>query len=571
MYIRHRHIRQSTVRGLKRENIRHATNMPPTGYSADAAPGDSESGQPEQTMPIRSVVSNEIAKKNNDAHLVFFVLNAVLLWFLAITVLMNGADNKLFTFDWTRRLRSSDEAWNMTRARDDIMLAYKLNSNSSLFGLGTMMDEVLRNASCRPVYYDGGLSWSSREVSPTCGCLRNIHVEYIKAVRPNGTGLTVQNFKDNSTIEGVANITHAIHDRCFKFVRPTQVRDGADDLFFIFFVVLQCVVFTRPDTPFFFWRAQIEDVSDSGWKTNVVCNTVYWNVVSCFTALFLMFFEAKKQSAASPANPFDQGTLTDCMFGGPSMLKVGLGIIFALLTYASLFAAVPWVGDAFIIGPQAAFAAIFFAICLVMWVMERGSNPYDSRKNIVYWIAYIMVVPCVVNALHMLLQRRDQILNWVSVFAVVAGGFCALGVEFMQAAFSDTNSYHQDDGGFSAEKLRSHEEKKNRMIKIVMLSILVKVVMLTSATFPWFPSGSFSNAYYAVSLVAALLCVPVLVFPGRYLSRLQVVSNKFVVWNLWTQGLVAVEVLARFIFTVAVLSDMWGIRMHDFGSARGYK
>ncbi len=54
-----------------------------------------------------------------------------------------------------------------------------------------------------------------------CNCLRNLHVEYVKAVRPNGVALTPpQLLAENQSI---ADLRAAVRDKCFKSVRPTQV------------------------------------------------------------------------------------------------------------------------------------------------------------------------------------------------------------------------------------------------------------------------------------------------------------------------------------------------------------
>lgn len=167
--------------------------------------------------------------KRNDTRLVYFLLNVALMWLLLASTIVNARDMRFFTFSWTRRLQSNDAWMNMSDAKEDITRMYHDNDDSSLVGLGRMMDTIFRNASCRPVLYDGGLDWMPHEVSPTCNCLRNIHVDYIKAVRPQGVGLSANQFRDPDTISKTKNTTNAMRARCFDSVRPTQVKTICHD------------------------------------------------------------------------------------------------------------------------------------------------------------------------------------------------------------------------------------------------------------------------------------------------------------------------------------------------------
>lgn len=64
-----------------------------------------------------------------------------------------------------------------------------------------------------------------------CNCLRNLHVEYVKAVRPNGVPLDPPQLKAKE--QNIADLRAAAYDKCFKSVRPTQVR------IFVFYVLYQ--------------------------------------------------------------------------------------------------------------------------------------------------------------------------------------------------------------------------------------------------------------------------------------------------------------------------------------------
>jgi hypothetical protein len=304
---------------------------------------------------------------------------------------------------------------------------------------------------------------------------------------------------------------------------------------------------------------QIEDVADQHFSTNIVSNTVYWNVIGCCMALFILFFDdvIRMGSVSSP-------TVTSVIFGNgeSAVLKIFTGLLFAVLCVIPIFVQFTWVNTPFIVVPLIAFSLIFVFLAALAIVTEDTQNVYATKKNLIFWFAFIVSIPVVVHSLHMLLQRRDQVLNWTAAFAVVAAGLCAAGIEFLQAAVSLGSSADKD--------MELVEDKKKNVVMVVMTSILVIILLLTSSSFAWFPASAFSNAYYSVAVVTALLMIPVLVFPGRYLTKTAMAVSTSEVCNLWSNGLIMAEMMARFIFTVAVLADVWGIHMHDFVLARGH-
>jgi hypothetical protein len=126
----------------------------------------------------------------------------------------------------------------MTGFAADLDAMYANTTDLSQQRMGKVMDFILASARCQPVMLGAedssssstSLRWTAEEVSPMCNCLRNYHVEYIKAVRPNGVPLTPQQL---DTVEMRVNITAirvAVQDKCFKSVRATQV--GVASVFF---------------------------------------------------------------------------------------------------------------------------------------------------------------------------------------------------------------------------------------------------------------------------------------------------------------------------------------------------
>lgn len=118
---------------------------------------------------------------------------------------------------------SKDERHDMSRTVAEIVSMYKDNRNSTPEYLGSMLDDVFFKAGCMPVDYDGGLRWDPGDVSPSCTCLRNLHVEYFKAVRPNNMGLLPTEMGSDESKNKLLNFTLAVENKCFRLVRHTQV------------------------------------------------------------------------------------------------------------------------------------------------------------------------------------------------------------------------------------------------------------------------------------------------------------------------------------------------------------
>lgn len=159
-----------------------------------------------------------------NAPFISLVINLLLLFTLSVTVLTNLEDAGMFSFGWTYRLNTNDASVDMNAAREAIRTAYAANTDSSLDHLGSMLDDFYDLARCKPALYDGGLEWSAGEISPTCNCVRNMHVEYVKSVRPAGEGLNRTAMNSTDTRDKVQKVTRALDLKCFTAVRHTQVR-----------------------------------------------------------------------------------------------------------------------------------------------------------------------------------------------------------------------------------------------------------------------------------------------------------------------------------------------------------
>lgn len=161
---------------------------------------------------------------NRDMLLVALLFNLALLNTFSLSTVTNVGDAALFSYGWTFRLDSKHASADMSSAKGTILKMYEDNRISGRAELGTMLDTMFDLAKCKPAAYDGGLQWSAEEVSPTCNCIRNIHVEYVKSVNPNGVGLTPVEMGNDDTKAKTKAVMAAIDKKCFSAIRHTQVR-----------------------------------------------------------------------------------------------------------------------------------------------------------------------------------------------------------------------------------------------------------------------------------------------------------------------------------------------------------
>lgn len=162
-------------------------------------------------------------KNNRDMLVAALIFNIALLNLFTITVVTNTEDASLFSFGWTFRLTSKDPYADMSAAKGVITDMYVNNRISNPQMLGAMLDDIFAIAKCKPAVYDGGLEWNAEEASPTCNCLRNMHVEYIKSVNPNGKNLTTPEMGNDDTKVKTAAVVKVIERKCFEAIRHSQV------------------------------------------------------------------------------------------------------------------------------------------------------------------------------------------------------------------------------------------------------------------------------------------------------------------------------------------------------------
>jgi hypothetical protein len=161
---------------------------------------------------------------NKDMLAAALIFNLALVNLLAISVASNLGDMSLFTFGWTQRLNSMHPSNDMNKTKHVITQLYIANNVSTREQLWVMRQKILDPANCNPVMYDGALKWRAADVSPTCNCLENMHVEYVKSITPNSVRLTDSEMKNNDTKAKTEVLVQVIEKKCFEAIRHTQVR-----------------------------------------------------------------------------------------------------------------------------------------------------------------------------------------------------------------------------------------------------------------------------------------------------------------------------------------------------------
>ncbi len=339
----------------------------------------------------------------------------------------------------------------------------------------------------------------------------------------------------------------------------------------------------------------LPDTANTLLMTNVVANVLYWNVIGCMFSFFIFLFDGvlrmndTKDGSGATMLGYHEFTQTTIMV---------IGLVVALLIGWNLFIPFTFITPLYAVGILA--MSIFFAVYSMYhvkreWDDIKVDNSYLPRKRHIFWIAYALTVPFVAISMDMLLQRRDWILNWTVFFSVLVVGLCSLGIEMLQSSFEHTvmknkKTIQITSGGDLFKNSQDMDllcRRKNMVIRIIMVCTGVIALTACVATFPAFPATPFSNSYMAVILVAFVLTLP-LISSGRHLTEVSVFcsSNKCTqrlksltgieqaqhkstesgsvsFWDMWSIELGSMEIAARCIFTLAVLCDIWSIKMVD--------
>jgi hypothetical protein len=173
-----------------------------------------------------SVVYNENKDKadpvevRKDGLLVYLLFNIVLLMAISISVASSYEHARMFTYGWTWRVGRDTEYGSMLDQGKIISADFQSNNETSVQGLGALLDRSFAAARCVPVSYDSAVQWSDRQVSPSCNCIRNAHVDYARLLDPSSAAIMRADGLDVGS--EMQRIKDSLLERCFNRLRHTQ-------------------------------------------------------------------------------------------------------------------------------------------------------------------------------------------------------------------------------------------------------------------------------------------------------------------------------------------------------------
>ncbi len=255
------------------------------------------------------------------------------------------------------------------------------------------------------------------------------------------------------------------------------------------------------------------------WKdenTNIMVDIVFWNCMGCSLSLFVFFFDTMVWMAYAKKGVAKR-KVTIWRFS--EVDAVTLWFIFAaaalVIFICLLISSIPVMGSAILSAVMMPVLVAFFMVLIVFLLVleaaaiEKNTGTYPMRKNIVFWIFFIIVAPFIVTSINMVLQRRDVTYNACSIIVAFCVGICALGMEYIQDGLTPLKESPMNP---------SMVKKKNFMIKTILICVAIMIALLISPNSPIFPASSFSNLYYLVIIVPVILVLPIFTMT-RYLQQ----------------------------------------------------
>ena len=334
---------------------------------------------------------------------------------------------------------------------------------------------------------------------------------------------------------------------------------------------------------------QVEEIADpvsdglssSSTFTNIVGFVIYWNVISCLTSAFVFYF--------------------DVMTDDPNNDAVEYSSWMKMVFFTVLFLLTVWPLTSLFLFCGLAQSLSMLVICMSFFIfafmfhgnklsisssdnLDRNASRYPARKKIVYWVGYTLTAPVLLMSCNMLMQRRDALYNFTTVFMVVCIGLCSLGSEMVYTAYEhfyisqfrkkSDSAFRSNDVAYDIDNaVLNFREQKNGMVKLNLAVILMLVIGIGCTSFPMFVSTPFSNAYAAIFVsLPIMLVIPPLV-TGRIISLVPSSddagagkNNGFAsgtTGQTWVLELISIELVARAFFTVPVMYDLYSLGISD--------
>ena len=346
---------------------------------------------------------------------------------------------------------------------------------------------------------------------------------------------------------------------------------------------------------------QVEDITDPGTDgqsssstfTNIVGFVVYWNVISCITSAFVFYFDVMTDDPNNYSAAADYSSWAKVMYFGVLFLVCVLFPLISLFFFCGYAqsTAMLVICIAFF-----AFAFLFHGNSMLFFStdeIDRNASRYPARKKFVYWIGYTLTAPVLLMSCNMLMQRRDVLYNFTTVFMVVCIGLCSLGSEMVYTAYEHfyINQFKKKRGitTWPDESLSydidnavlNFREQKNAMVKLNLAVILMLVIGIGCTSFPMFVSTPFSNAYAAIFVSLPIMLVIPPLITGRIISLVPSADDAAAeggssgsknqgfasgtTGQTWVLELISIELVARAFFTVPVMYDLYSLGISDNG------
>ena len=188
-------------------------------------------------------------------------------------------------------------------------------------------------------------------------------------------------------------------------------------------------------------------------------------------------------------------------------------------------------------------------------------------------------------ASNMLMQRRDVMYNFTTVFMVVCIGLCSLASEMIYTSYEHfyvsmyRKKQDQRKGAAMTNEVdlaydvdaavMNFREQKNGMIRMNLVGTLLLVLAIGCTSFPVFSSTPFSNTHSAIFLALPIMLVIPPLITGRIISLVPSAEDADPNFSggtsgqTWVLELIRVELLARAAFTIAVVYDLCSLSTAD--------
>lgn len=284
-------------------------------------------------------------------------------------------------------------------------------------------------------------------------------------------------------------------------------------------------------------RTTVVEDTLQAWNTfpsnNVVMNTAAWNTVGCTVSAFRRF------------SAFDQTKRTvDWM----KAILIGLGFFcFNIPTVVGLTQTVS-LGHIILVISTAVYGVAMFS-WQGCWGKYQDKQYWSFRDNTVFWFGMVLSLVCITLSKNVLTQARDNMYNIATMFLAILVALMGFKGDYVHV---DTES-----GGVI-------DKQSRRSYLFNWLATVAILYFAFGSTHINEPVNNFSNSGRVATLcLQIMLAIPFLQIGGLDMkfSSVGYGDGNHAIFN----GRVILELVARTVFTVAVIIDLFSVgQMVDF-------